>query len=121
MRRAAALILALLGGALFVASCSPSIALAQQFRIDDVSSARNSEAAQLAPGTIDFSDHTEPAGSNSEAALMPFDQWASRQSAEKKFLALFPGYVEPVVEQSAVEAGQKPYTEKLYMYVAQAR
>jgi hypothetical protein len=121
MRRAAALILALFGGALFVASYSPSIALAQQFRIDDVSSSRNFEAAQLVPGTIEFSDHTGPTDSNSEATLMPFDQWASRQSAEKKFLALFPGYVQPVIEQSAVDAGQKPYTEKLYMYVAQAR
>jgi len=52
MRRAAALILALFGGALFVASYSPSIALAQQFRIDDVSSASNFEAAQLVPGTV---------------------------------------------------------------------
>ena len=52
---------------------------------------------------------------------MPFDEWASRQPIEKKFLALFPSYVEPLVngEDSAAEPAQKP--EKLYMYVAQAR
>ena len=120
MRRSAALILALLADALFVAPYSASIALAQQFRIDDVSSARQSEAARLTPGTIEFSDHAGSAGSN-EAALMPFEQWATRQPLEKKFLALFPGYIEPVIHESATDAGQKPYTEKLYTYVAQAR
>src|SRR5215813_3581364 len=70
--------------------------------------------------TTEFSDHTG-AGTTSESALMPFDEWSSRQPIEKKFLALFPNYVEPLVntEASKGETGQKP--EKLYMYVAQAR
>jgi hypothetical protein len=122
MRRAVALILAVLGGALLTASCS-RFALAQQFRIDDVSSARKAETARLAPGTIEFSDRTSPAAGSSETALIAFDEWATRQPTEKKFLALFPGYAEPVTgnEASGGESAQKQYTEKLYMYVAQAR
>jgi hypothetical protein len=122
MRRAVALILAVLGGALLTASCS-RFALAQQFRIDDVSSARKAETARLAPGTIEFSDRTSPAAGSSETALIAFDEWATRQPTEKKFLALFPGYAEPVTgnEASGGEPAQKQYTEKLYMYVAQAR
>jgi hypothetical protein len=123
MRRAVALILAVLGGALLAASCSASVALAQQFRIDDVSSARKAETERLAPGTIEFSDSGGPTAGGNETALIPFEAWATRQPIEKKFLALFPTYVEPVVnkEVNGAEPAQKPYTEKLYIYVAQAR
>ncbi|HET8918314.1 MAG TPA: hypothetical protein VFN27_01420 [Xanthobacteraceae bacterium] len=119
MRRAA--VLASIAGALFAAS--HSIAQTTEFRIDNVSSARKADATRLAAGAIEFSDHTGAAGTTSESALMPFDEWASRQPIEKKFLALFPNYVEPVIntEDSSAEPAQKPYTEKLYMYVAQAR
>jgi hypothetical protein len=129
MRCAVAPIFAVLGGALIAVACAASAALAQQFRIDDLTSARKTEPERLAPGTIEFSDRElgdragAPGGSN-ETALIPFDEWASRQPAEKKFLALFPGYTEPVIskELSGAESGRKaPYTEKLYMYVAQAR
>ena len=125
MRRVAIVILALMGGALFAPPWRNSIAQAQEFRIDNVASARKIDATRLAPGTIEFSDHsgaTASAASN-ESALIPFDEWANHAPIEKKFLALFPSYVEPVVntEDGADEKAQKPYTEKLYMYVAQAR
>jgi hypothetical protein len=123
MQRAAILVLALIGGALFGAPAFVSIVLAQDYRIDDVSSPRKADAARLVPGAIEFSDQTSAAGLNSETALVPFDEWASRHPIEKKFLTLFPSYVEPVVngENGQTETAQKPYTEKLYMYVAQAR
>src|ERR1700746_62299 len=117
MRRAGLLVLAPIAGALFAAS--PSIAQTSELRIDNVSSARKVDATRLTAGAIEFSDHTG-AGTTSESALMPFDEWASRQPIEKKFLALFPSYVEPLVtDDKASEPAQKP--EKLYMYVAQAR
>ena len=117
MRRAGLLVLAPIAGALFAAS--PSIAQTSEFRIDNVSSARKVDTTRLTAGAIEFSDHTG-AGTTSESALMPFDEWASRQPTEKKFLALFPSYVEPLVtDDKASEPAQKP--EKLYMYVAQAR
>ena len=120
MRRAA--VLAAIAGAWLAAPWPSSLAQTGDLRIDNVSAARKVEATRLTPGTIEFSDHTGP-GTTSETALMAFDDWASRQPIEKKFLALFPHYVEPVIgsEDSAADPAQKPYTEKLYMYVAQAR
>jgi hypothetical protein len=123
MRRAAVLVLASIAGVLLAAPWSIwSIAQTPAFRIDNVSSARKVDATRLAAGAIEFSDHTGP-GTSSEAALIPFDDWTSRQPIEKKFLALFPNYVEPVIsgEDNSAEPAQKPSTEKLYMYVAQAR
>jgi hypothetical protein len=120
MRRAA--VFAAIAGAWLAAPCSPSIAQTAEFRIDNVSAARQVDAARLTPGAIAFSDHTGP-GTSSEAALSPFDDWATRQPIEKKFLALFANYAEPAIggEDGSAEPAQKPYTEKLYMYVAQAR
>jgi hypothetical protein len=120
MRRAAVLVFASIASAWLAAPWSHSIAQTPEFRIDNVSSARKVDATRLAAGAIEFSDHTGP-GTSSEAALIPFDDWASRQPIEKKFLALFPNYVEPVInsEDGSAEPAQK--LEKLYMYVAQAR
>src|SRR5690349_6805305 len=122
MRRAAVLLLASFAGVLLTAPWSNLRAQTPEFRIDNVSAARKVDPARLTAGAIEFSDHTG-AGTGSESALVHFADWVSREPTEKKFLALFPGYVEPVVnpEVNAAEPAQKPYTEKLYMYVAQAR
>ena len=102
----------------------------QDFRINDVNSARQADVTRLTSNAIEFSDHTTGGGIDSETALMPFAAWASSHPTEKKFLALFPGYVEPVIGSDAADgtdkATEKPYAEKLYieklyMYVAQAR
>jgi hypothetical protein len=90
-------------------SCSAS---AQDFRIEDVSSARDANVAQIKPGTIVFSDKTGTSAVDSETALMHFDQWAEKYPNEKKFLALYPSFSEPTVGKDV---------EKLYMYTAQAR
>jgi hypothetical protein len=122
MRRVAVLVTAPIAGALFAAPWSHSIAQTTEFRIDNVSAARKVDATQLAPGAIEFSDRSGSAGTSGESALMPFDDWASRQPVEKKFLALFPNYVEPLINaDTSAEPAQKPHTEKLYIYVAQAR
>ncbi|HXX50532.1 MAG TPA: hypothetical protein VEI98_04500 [Xanthobacteraceae bacterium] len=125
MPRPAALLLALFVGTLVGAQCLGSVAHAQDFRIDDVTSARKVDVTRLTAKTIEFSDRTTAGGIDSETALTPFDTWASAHPIEKKFLALFPGYVEPVVANDAADGADKsagkPYTEKLYMYVAQAR
>jgi len=95
-------------------------AAAQDFRIDDVSSARSVTVAQLKPGTIEFSDKTGTGAVDSETALVAFDDWAEKHPNEKKFLALFPAYTEPTVGRIA-NGSTEQVTEKLYMYVAQAR
>jgi hypothetical protein len=104
---------------LIVALGVVSAASAQAFRIKDVTSAINTKVAQLAPETIAFSD--KPTGDSADAGLnlMHFKDWSQAYPTEKKFLALFPSYVEPTVEKARSRA--KPVLEKLYMYVAHAR
>src|SRR6516164_3479119 len=67
----------------------------QDFRIDDVSPARQADVTRLTSNAIEFSDHTTAGGIDSENALMPFVAFENTHPTEKKFLALFPGYVEP--------------------------
>ncbi len=98
----------------------PGFANAQDFRIDDVSAARKIDVGQLKPGTIEFSDKTGTGAVDSETALFHFSEWAEQHPNEKKFLALFPAYTEPTISKT-VEGNATPVTEKLYMYVAQAR
>ncbi len=98
-----------------------SAAGAQEFRIADVDSVRNSTIAQLKPGTIAFSDQESSAGDD-PTNLISFKDWARARPAEKKFLSLFPGYIEPtVVKTASAGASTGPAPEKLTMYVAQAR
>ena len=97
-----------------------SAATALDFRIEDVSAARRADVAALKSGTIEFSDHTSVGAVDSETALFAFDDWASKHPVEKKFLALFPTYTEPTVSKT-VNGNTAQVTEKLDMYVAQAR
>jgi hypothetical protein len=99
---------------------SASAAGAQDFQIVEVSAARNSTVADIKPDTIEFSDHTSPGAIDSETALSRFGDWAEKHPNEKKFLALFPTYTEPTVGKAA-NGSTVQVTEKLYMYVAQAR
>ncbi len=93
------------------------------FQIVDVSAARSSTVADIKPGEIDFSDHTSAGAIDSETALTRFDEWAKDHPEENKFLALFPGYTEPTVGRpgGGGAPGTQKVTERLYMYVAQAR
>ncbi len=95
-------------------------ASAEDFKIDEVSSARHADVAQLKAGVIAFSDGTGGDAADSEKVLVRFTDWARDHPTEKKFLALFPGYSEPTVVRTSSGNG-KPILEKLAMYVAQAR
>jgi len=117
-----------------------SAAGAQDFKIEDVSSARSVPVTQLKPGTIVFSDQEGGAASDEAAKLLHFEDWARTRPAQRKYLALFPSYIEPTVTKELrtvanadtktdATVGPKgdgksdtgPVVEKLYMYVAQAR
>jgi hypothetical protein len=104
---------------------SVSTAGAQQFHIADVASARNVNAAQLKPATVAFSDKPGSDAADPNLDLIHFDDWATKRPIEKKFLALFPSYAEPLIGK--VEIGKtdtssaKTEVQKLYVYVAQAR
>ena len=100
--------------------CLPATASAEDFRVEDVGAAIDTDIASLKPGTIEFSDHTGSGAVDSETALVHFDDWANKHPTEKKFLALFPGYTEPTVTKT-VAGSATQVLEKLYMYVAEAR
>jgi len=97
-----------------------SAATAQDFRLEEVTAARTANVADIKPGAVEFSDDTRAGGIDAETALTRFDDWEQKHPDEKKFLALFPSYVEPTVGK-ATASGTKQVVEKLYMYVAQAR
>jgi hypothetical protein len=104
--------------------CSASPAAEQDFQIAEVKAARDVGVADIKAGVIYFSDRTSPGAVDSETALSKFGDWADKHPNENKFLALFPGYTEPTVSKTTsggdTEKNAK-VTEKLYMYVAQAR
>jgi hypothetical protein len=92
---------------------------AQSFSIAEVASARNTAVAQIKPDTVAFSD--KPAGSGADAGLglVRFEDWAQQHPTQKRFLALYPSYAEPMLGKA--KNGAKPAVQKLDMYVAQAR
>jgi hypothetical protein len=96
-------------------------ASAQDFRIEEATSPRSWEVAQLKPGVIVFSDVAEAAGGDA-ANLIAFADWTKTRPTQKKFLALFPSYTEPTVTKAAsADLPAGPVLDKLTMYVAQAR
>ena len=108
-----------------------SPAAGQDFRLEEVGSARSVDAAQLKPGIIAFSDQAGVAAAG-ETNFIHFDDWARTRPNEKKFLALFAGYIEPpdigvpkpgakADAKSDPKAEEGPPIQKLDMYVAQAR
>ena len=100
---------------------SLSAACAQDFRIEEAGSVPNWSLAQLKPGTIVFSDEVGGAAAG-RANLISFEEWGRTRPVQKKFLSLFPGYIEPtVVKTASAGASTGPVPERLTMYVAQAR
>jgi hypothetical protein len=94
-----------------------SAAFAQDFHIQEMSAPANWTLDGLKPGTIQFNDQAG-AAADSNAGLIPFDDWARQNPIQKRFLSLFPGYSEPTKAASDKSDGDGG---KLYMYVAQAR
>src|SRR5580698_2420919 len=94
-------------------------AAAQDFRIEDDGAARLADVAQLKPGVIAFRDQWGGDAVDPGGVLIRFEDWANKHPVQKKFLALFPAYVEPTIAKPANGGG--PVVEKLYIYVAQAR
>jgi hypothetical protein len=98
----------------------PAPLLAAEFRAEDVASVSSVPPAQLKANTILFSDSAGGKLTDAETGLVRFEDWARERPEQKKFLSLFPDYTEPTIKVS-VHGIVKPYTEKLHMYVAQAR
>jgi hypothetical protein len=99
---------------------SLSVACAQDFKIEDSRSVGNADLAQLKPGTILFNDIQGDAAATEN--LIPFADWTRANPVQKRFLSLFPSYSEPTITKAASASHPAgPVSEKLVMYVAQAR
>jgi hypothetical protein len=94
-----------------------SMAQAERFRITEVPSVTS--VGQLESHDIVFAElrHEEAA---KPVGLVPFEEWARASPLQKQFLSPFPAYTEPIVN-ATVDGLTKPLTEKLQMYVAEAR
>ncbi len=94
--------------------------LAAEFRVEDVPSVTSVPPTQLKANTILFSDRSGGKSTEAETGLIRFEDWARENPQQKRYLSLFPDYAEPTIKVS-VHGIVKPYTEKLHMYVAEAR
>ncbi|MBF9197806.1 hypothetical protein [Microvirga terrestris] len=103
--------------ALFVSAAGSA---AEEFRIEEVPSVTAVAPGTLKPKTIVFSDHRDDKLTDAGTGLIRFEDWGRERPVQKQFLSLFPGYVEPTIKVS-MHGLSKSYTEKLHMYVVEAR
>jgi len=90
---------------------------AEEFRIEEVASL--ADVGQLKPRTIVFSDQAKDIA-DPTTGLIRFEDWTRARPLQKQLLSLYPAYVEPTINVT-VHGTTKPYTEKLHVYVAEAR
>jgi hypothetical protein len=93
---------------------------AEEFRIEEVPSATAVAPAQLKRRAIVFSDRQDDKLTDPGTGLISFEDWARSRPVQRQFLSPFPDYKEPTIEVS-VHGLTKPYTEKLHLYVVEAR
>jgi hypothetical protein len=91
----------------------------EEFQIKDVPFSMILDVRELAPKTVAFSDNTM-AASDARNGLTRFEDWAGAKPVQKRFLSLFPTYVEPTINVT-VQGTTKPYKDKLHLYIAEAR
>src|SRR5258706_9744575 len=104
LHRAAVLIAA------WVAACTG--AAAQEFQLEDVPAVASVPIAQIKPRTVIFADQRNDKLADSSTGLIPFEDWA-RSPVQRRFLSLFPSFVEPTLNQQT--------KLKLSVYQAEAR
>ena len=94
-------------------------AAAQGLTIETVPAASAVDPARLKPGTIAFSDPRRD-DADEAGGLLRFEDWTRTKPAQKELLSLYPAYAEPTINVT-VNGLTKRYTEKLHVYVAEAR
>src|ERR1700680_3090187 len=97
-----------------------SFASAQELNLEEVGSIRSVGPAQLKSNTIAFNDHRRDEVVDPETGLIGFEDWTRALPAQKQFLSLYPNYSEPKISIT-VDGVKKAYTDKLSMYVLEAR
>jgi hypothetical protein len=90
---------------------------AQEFQLQDQASLAAAQVAELKPKTIVFADQPSAKG---EDVFISYEDWAKAKPLQQQLLSLYPGYAEPNTEL-VVDGTKRRYSEKLHMYVAEAR
>jgi hypothetical protein len=106
--------------ALAAVALAAAPAAAQELKIEEVPSAVAVDPAKLKPGTMAFSDQRTDGQGDEGTGLVRFADWARTKPIQKRFLSLYPTYAEPTINV-VVNGISKRHTEKLHMYLAQAR
>ena len=97
-----------------------SPAAAAEFQLKEVDSPSSLDVSQLKPRTIYFSDRRNSPPWDAKTALVRFEDWVRARPVEKEVLSLHPRYAEPTINVTA-HGITKKYTEKLHMFIAEAR
>jgi len=95
----------------------PTTGNAQEFQLQELASLAAAQIAELKPKTIVFADQPSAKG---EDVFISYEDWAKAKPLQQQLLSLYPGYTEPNTEIT-VDGSKRRYSEKLHMYVAEAR
>jgi len=95
----------------------PARSDAQEFRLEERATVTAVPVADLKPRTIVFADQP---GASREEVFISYEDWAKTKPLQEQILGLYPGYAEPNVD-IVVDGAKRRYSEKLHMYVAEAR
>ena len=77
-------------------------------------------AGEVKPKTIVFSDHRDDKLADAGTGLIRFEDWGRERPLQKQFLSLFPDYI-GADHQGLGPRHPESYTEKLHIYVVEAR
>jgi hypothetical protein len=105
--------------ALAVGVAAAFAAAGEEFRITEVR-ALPADPSAVPRHTIAFTDHQDDPGADPATGLIPFEHWARTRAVQRRYLAIYPSFVEPTVDL-AEDGTSKPHREKLHIYVAEAR
>jgi hypothetical protein len=93
---------------------------AQDFAIAEVPSVAALPLEQLKARTIAVNDHRNDPVADAGTGLIRFEDWVKARPLQKQMLSLYPNYMEPLLKVT-MNGVSKVLTEKLHMYVAEAR
>lgn len=86
---------------LLVTFAASHAAATDNFTIKDVDVVADVPLADIKPGTIVFSDHRKAKFADADTGLIEFANWARAKPDQRRFLALYPSYMDSIVPVTA--------------------
>jgi hypothetical protein len=86
---------------------------AQELWLEDVPAVAGVPIAQIKPRTVIFADQGDAKLADPSTGLIAFEAWARARPVQQRFLALFPTFVEPTINEQV--------KLRLSIYLAEAR